>query len=338
VISLTRLNQHEPLLRPRTGLDWEANGILNPGVTIYNGSILLLYRAVGSDNVSRLGVATTTDGTTFSYPSEKPAFVPDPISKYETQGVEDPRITHIGNRYAVVYVAASINDSPETRLSGQVQWKTRVSLAFTDNFTDFERRGVILHSYNDKNAALFPVKWQEDGGEFYYLYHRRLPSIWLSRSQDLNTWEDVCHETCMIVQPNQSSWDNDRIGIGSQPIYTEYGWLVFYHGRSVEGIYRIGAFLADLQKPEQIFAKLPYPLLEPELEFEKKGLIPNVVFSCGAVEAGENFWVYYGGADFAVGGAYINKKALLDELLNNRLPASSIMNATPQPQTAGAAG
>lgn len=338
MISLTRLNPQEPLLRPRPEIDWEANGILNPGVTIYNGSILLLYRAVGSDNVSRFGVATTTDGNTFSYPSDQPVFVPDPISKYEERGVEDPRITHIDHRYAVVYVAASINEAPETQLNGHVQWKTRVSLTFTNDFSSFERRGVVIHSYNDKNAALFPVKWQEEGGEFYYLYHRRLPSIWLSRSQDLNTWEDVCHETCMIVQPNKSSWDNDRIGIGSQPIYTEYGWLVFYHGRDVHGVYRIGAFLADLEKPEQIFAKLPYPLLEPELQFEKEGFIPNVVFTCGAAEAGENYWVYYGGADFAVGGAYVDKKALLQELLNNRITPENIMNDSPAGQIVQLAG
>jgi predicted GH43/DUF377 family glycosyl hydrolase len=307
VISLTRLHPSEPLLKPRN-LDWEQNGILNPGVTIYDGKILLLYRAVGDDHVSRLGIATTTDGSTFEYMSDQPAYSPDPGSKYEERGVEDCRVTFINGQYAIVYVAASVNKT-DLRPNA-VDWKTRVSLAFTEDFKTFNRRGVILHSYNDKNAALFPVKW----GDYYYLYHRRHPSIWLSRSLDLNTWEDVCHETCMVVMPDGNSWDNDRIGIGSQPIYTEDGWLVFYHGRDNNGVYRLSAFLADLAKPEQVIAKLPYPLLEPELAFEKNGPIPNVVFTCGAVEAGENYWVYYGGADFAVGGAYINKNALLDEL------------------------
>lgn len=307
MISLQRLNSTEPLLKPRPH-DWEANGILNPGVTIHNGRILLLYRAVGSDHVSRFGVATTGDGVNFTYASDHPSFAPDPTSDYEERGVEDPRVTYIDGRYAIVYVAASVNRTPER--PNALDWKTRVSLAFTQDFTSFERKGVILHSYNDKNAALFPTRWGED----YYLYHRRHPSIWLSKSKDFNTWEDVCHETCMVVQPDPAGWDNDRIGIGAQPIATDDGWLVFYHGRDKTGVYRLGAFLADYAKPEIIVAKLPYPLIQPELAFEKNGEIPNVVFTCGAVEAGENYWVYYGGADFAVSGATINKKELLAEL------------------------
>ncbi len=222
----------------------------------------------------------------------------------------------MGDHYAVVYVAASLNKT-DIRPDAQ-DWKTRVSLAFTKDFQSFERKGVILHSYNDKNAALFPIKW--DG--HYYLYHRRHPSIWLSRSLDLNTWEDVCEETCIVIEPNTSGWDNDRIGIGSQPIYTEMGWLVFYHGRSKEGVYRLSAFMSDYHQPQKIIAKLPYPLLEPELPFECDGYIPNVVFTCGAIDGGDDFWVYYGGADHAIGGATINKQALLQELKNYLVPLS----------------
>jgi beta-1,2-mannobiose phosphorylase / 1,2-beta-oligomannan phosphorylase len=308
VIHLTRLNSSEPLLKPRQ-LDWETNGILNPGVTVYDGKILLLYRSVGTDGISRFGVATSTDGVNFDYASDQPVFSPDPSSTYEERGVEDPRITFIDGQYAIVYVAASINKT-DLRPNA-IDWKTRVSLAFTRDFKDFTRRGVIIHSYNDKNAALFPVKW----GEWYYLYHRRHPSIWLSKSQDLNTWEDVCETTCMVVTPDGNSWDNDRIGIGTQPIYTDEGWLVFYHGRDKQGVYRLSAFLADHQSPQNITAKLPYPILEPELPFEQNGTIPNVVFTCGAVEAGDHFWVYYGGADHAIGGAVIEKKVLLEELV-----------------------
>lgn len=307
MIELKRLNDHQPLLSPRN-LSWEQGGILNPGVTIHEGRILLLYRAVGNDHVSRFGVATTTDGVSFEYASDQPVFAPDPSSKYETQGVEDPRITFLGDKYAVVYVAASINKTEVQ--PNATDWKTRVSLAFTKDFSSFERKGVILHSYNDKNAALFPVKW----GDYYYLYHRRHPSIWLSKTLDFNTWEDVCDETCMVVTPQSDKWDNDRIGIGSQPIATEHGWLVFYHGRSRDGIYRLSAFLADYNHPNIILAKLPYPLIEPQLTFEKNGEIPNVVFTCGAVEAGNDYYVYYGGADFAVGGATVNKSAILAEL------------------------
>ncbi len=307
MIKLTRLHPSLPLLKPRP-INWEANGVLNPGVTLYDGKISLLYRAVGDDHVSRFGLATSTDGVSFTAASDTPVFAPDPMSKYEERGVEDPRITYLNGRYAIVYVAAAVNKT-DLRPNA-VDWKTRVSLAFTTDFREFERRGVILHSYNDKNAALFPTQW----GEHYYLYHRRHPSIWLSKTLDFNTWEDVCEGSCMVVEPDGNNWDNDRIGIGSQPLYTEDGWLVFYHGRDNAGVYRLSAFLTDYAKPQHIIAKLPYPLLEPELPFETNGPIPNVVFTCGAVEAGNAFWIYYGGADFSIGGAYIDKQALLTEL------------------------
>ena len=272
----------------------------------------MLYRAVGDDHISRLGIATTLDGVNFSFASDNPVFVPDPSSSYEERGVEDPRISYIDGKYAIIYVAASINKT-DLRPNA-IDWKTRVSLAWTKDFVSFERKGVILHSYNDKNAALFPVKWNERGEDYFYLYHRRYPSIWISKSRDLNTWEDVCNDSCLIVRPDSGSWDNDRIGIGSQPIYTEDGWLVFYHGRDNQGTYRLGAFLTDFYHPDKIIAKLPYPILEPVLPFEVNGPIPRVVFTCGAVEAGEDYWVYYGGADYAIGGATIKKYDLLQEL------------------------
>ncbi len=318
MVSLTRLHPTEPLLRPRN-LQWEQNGVLNAGVTIYNGQILLLYRAIGADGISRFGVATSGDGFKFKYASDYPAMSPDPQNMFEERGVEDPRITFIEGRYAIVYVAASLNRTDIRPMA--VDWRTRVSLAFTTDFKTFERHGVIMGSYNDKNAALFPTKFSTRNGDYYYLYHRRHPSIWLSRSFDFYTWEDVCRETCMVVQPNTMSWDNDRIGIGSQPLYTPDGWLVFYHGRDKSGIYRLSAFLADLAQPDKIIARLPYPLLEPALPFEINGVIPNVVFTCGAVDAGDYYWVYYGGADYALGGAYVSKPALLNELKQYATPA-----------------
>lgn len=90
--------------------------------------------------------------------------------------------------------------------------------------------------------------------------------------------------------------------------------------------------MADLEHPEITLAKLPYPILEPQLPFEVNGPIPNVVFTCGAVEAGEEFWVYYGGADFAIGGAYVNKRVLLDELKRYPLPAPITNGALPAHQ------
>lgn len=254
-------------------------------------------------------MATTGDGVTFGYASAEPFFEPDPNNDFEERGTEDPRITYLNGSYYIVYVGSSV-DPARTVLNHETYWRTRLSLAVTNDWERAERKGILFGNYDDKDGALLPELI--DGQ--YYLFHRRMPSIWLSRSADLRTWEDVCDEECRILQPNPSNWDNDRIGVGSPPIACELGWLVFYHGRNRDGTYRIGAFVTDRAHPDEIIFKLPYPLLEPELPFERNGQVPNVVFTCGAVEAGGNYWLYYGGADSSIGGATIPVQDLIAEL------------------------
>jgi len=56
------------------------------------------------------------------------------------------------------------------------------------------------------------------------------------------------------------------------------------------------------------------PILEPKEVWEKKGLVDNVVFTCGAVEIKEKIFIYYGGADDQIGVATIDKGEILREL------------------------
>ena len=39
------------------------------------------------------------------------------------------------------------------------------------------------------------------------------------------------------------------------------------------------------------------PILEPETDYEKKGIVNNVVFSCGAVVIENKLFFYYGAVD-----------------------------------------
>ena len=48
------------------------------------------------------------------------------------------------------------------------------------------------------------------------------------------------------------------------------------------------------------------PILEPELDWEINGHVPNVVFSCGHALLDDDLYVYYGGADRVIGVAAIN--------------------------------
>ena len=104
------------------------------------------------------------------------------------------------------------------------------------------------------------------------------------------------------------AWDGFKIGGGSQPIRTKYGWLLIYHGVDYSWIYRLGVLLVALDDPGQLLYRSPNPVLEPEESYElgdEGCYVPNVVFSCGAVpqvdkemlDDDDEVLVYYGAAD-----------------------------------------
>lgn len=113
-------------------------------------------------------------------------------------------------------------------------------------------------------------------------------------------------------------WDATRIGIGPPPIETPEGWLVIYHGvkTAVSGpIYRVGAALLDLERPNVVLRRTRSWLLGPEAPYERIGDVPNVVFPCGAVvlDNGE-IRLYYGAADTSVCVATSTVATILDVL------------------------
>ena len=166
---------------------------------------------------------------------------------------------------------------------------------------------------SDKNTCIFPKKIN---GKYVFL-HRVGISICINVVPDLkfekNKWLE--HDD-ILFGPRGDLWDNTKVGIAGPPIETEDGWLLIYHGVSNPGrIYKLGAALLDLEDPSIILARTDYPILEPEMTYEKSGgLMPNVVFSCGVITIKNNLFVYYGGADKVIGVATINLNRLLNSL------------------------
>ncbi|MDP2670977.1 MAG: glycosidase [bacterium] len=296
-----------PILSPSKKW-WEFKAVFNPGVALYNDKITLLYRAIGGDGLSRFGLATSQDGISFERAAE-PVFEGGIDSPYERLGVEDPRIVKIENTYYITYNAASVYPASEFKkvslapsLYHPAPWRFRPSLITTKDFRDFEHQGILL-SEDSKDATLFPEKI---AGKFALL-HRVYPNIYLSFSEDLKNWS----EKKVLLTPHKASWDSERVGAGSQPIKTEKGWVIFYHGVSEKHQYRMGLLVLDLADPGKIIFRSSEPILLPEESYERSGLTAEVVFTCGALEVGEEFFVYYGAADKCIGLATITKKQLL---------------------------
>lgn len=323
-IKLTRSDKN-PILSPISNPAhwWESRSVFNPGVVAHNGKIYLLYRALGQIHYSSFGLAILSDPTTVEKRSESPVYERDEKSIYEQFGVEDARIVPLDGTYYIVYNAPSIYPTGEKTVNAwdhmSVPWRIRCSLAKTDDFKSFKRLGVILPDVDSKDGVLFPEKINGQ----YVLLHRIFPDMWISFSDSITHFE----KGTVIAKTRAGKWDDERIGAGGVPIKTKLGWLNFYHGvtKSIPSIhdrgldghgfqYSLGILLLDLLDPRKILYRSEAPIFEPEMEYEKNGYVNNVVFTCGAIEWEDKYYVYYGAADTRIGVASISKKELLAEL------------------------
>jgi predicted GH43/DUF377 family glycosyl hydrolase len=87
---------------------------------------------------------------------------------------------------------------------------------------------------------------------------------------------------------------------------------VIYHGVDQNLVYCLGVALLDIDDPSKVLNRPKEPVLAPEEPWELVGDVPNVVFTCGTAERGDDYLIYYGGADRVIGLATANKQALLD--------------------------
>ena len=277
----------------------------NPGAVSSGEVIHMLYRGVNERNISSLGHATTTDGETIVDRSLEPALVP--VDPCEELGCEDPRITALDGRFYIFYTAYSRRGP-------------RVALASTTDFRSYERYGVVGPDYDDKDAALFP---QLIRGKFAVV-HRIEPNIELAFYDSIKQMERFSQnpysknylkriEANTIMKPKWK-WEEKKVGIGPPPIRTDAGWIVIYHGVDSNTVYRAGAALLDLENPFRVIARTPEPILEPEENFERVGVVPNVVFPEGAVVVKDDLKVFYGGADRICCVASVPMKLLIEAL------------------------
>jgi len=290
-----------PIISPNENNTWERAAVFNTAAIYENGEFHLFYRASDKPFVldtempcpenkftSVIGYAKSKDGINFERFDE-------PLIKcqgiQEAWGIEDPRITKIDDTYYMVYAAFGGRD-----------WQdVRVSLITSKNLKNWDERKILLPDEPNKDAALLSEKFN---GKFF-MFHRRMPSIWTAVSSDLNKWED---HKC-IMEPRKGKWDCKKIGIAGPPLKINDGWLLIYHGVDEDNVYRLGAALLDSSNPNKVIARQDEPILEPELYWERVGLVPNVVFSCGNCIVNDFLYVYYGGADTHIGvaGIELNK-------------------------------
>lgn len=246
--------------------------------------------------ISHLRLLSSSDGVHFSEdPNYPPLFGKGYLERF---GIEDCRVTQLGDTYYLTYTAVS--DSG-----------VGVGLQITKDWQHFESGGMILPPHN-KDCAIFEEKINGK----YYCLHR--PSskeiggnyIWLAESSDSRQWGN--HQC--LIKTRSGLWDSARVGAGAAPIRTAEGWLEIYHGANAEHQYCLGAFLMDLDDPSQVIARTVEPIMVPTEAYELSGFFGYVVFTNGHIIDGDQLTIYYGAADEFVCGAHFSIKEILNQL------------------------
>ncbi len=300
--SIFQRSAYNPILTPRD-MPFTAEAVLNPGATECNGQVVLLLRVEDTSGYSNIYIARSDNGEVDWDIEEKPFLKRgDPKYRYEKWGCEDPRITYLPDeqQYYIAYTAYS-------------GLGAAVALARTSDFQHIERLGLVM-SPNNKDACLFPRKF--DGR--WAMLHRPdaggVENIWIAYSPDLIHWGDP---KCVLAEGSGAAWDAIKVGAGPPPIETEYGWLLLYHG--VKGyagqlVYRTGAALLDKDKPHKLIARSPKAIMKATELYETTGLIPNVVFPTGILLRDDTLWIYYGAGDTCICLATVKLQDVLDNL------------------------
>ena len=99
---------------------------------------------------------------------------------------------------------------------------------------------------------------------------------------------------------------------------------MIYHGNNKAeaesgiGSYGAGMLLLDLDQPWMIRSS-GTQILAPEMEYERQGFVPNVLFPTGIIQQGDSLLTYCGAADTA---SCVLELGLADLLLSGSSPAS----------------
>ncbi len=319
---VVRRSQNNPLVAPIADKQWEARATFNPSPVKVGNITHILYRALGRPDalmtpagISTIGKALSLDGEHFQ--NRRQFIVPE--EPWEKYGCEDPRVTYFEGKCIVFYTA----------LGGMPfgPGNIKVACAISKDLEVIDEKHLVT-PFNAKAAALFP---ERINGKITVILtaHTDEPPARIAVAQcddlselwDLSFWEKW-HAELGDHTINPLRFDTDHVEVGSAPIKTKYGWLVFYsyiqnYFGGGERVFGIEAMLLDLNDPTKIVGKTKGPIMVPEEIYERYGMVPNIVFPSGAMlHKNGKIDIYYGAADTVCAKASLN----LDDLLSALIP------------------
>ncbi|MBO3663611.1 glycoside hydrolase family 130 protein [Microbacterium stercoris] len=259
-------------------------------------------------------------------------------------GVEDPRVTRIDalGLHVMTYVAyGPLGPRTAIAVSENLREWRRLGPAL---FRYDDALDMDLNLFHNKDTVFFPEPvTAPDGTESLAVLHRpmwdldetkagqgvRLPagitderqSIWISYVPLAAVRADIANlvlwEQHRFVAGPEFGFEALKIGGGPPPLRVPEGWLVLHHGVTGELAsafaqqqkvnYAAGALLLDGEDPSRVRDRTPEPLLAPETDDERSGIVPNVVFPTAIEEIEGRLFVFYGMADSKIGVALLER-------------------------------
>lgn len=259
-------------------------------------------------------------------------------------GVEDPRVTWVPSlgMHLMTYVAyGPLGPRLALAVSEDLTTWVRLGPVHFEYQPDLD---TDLNLFPNKDAVFFPEPVPgPDGDLAYAMLHRPMwdlgwiregeglhlpagvtddrPGIWISYVPAELVERDIAalvHQgRHRLVAMSEYPFEELKIGAGPPPIRVDEGWLLIHHGVSgaiAEGWepqqrvhYAAGAMLLDPADPARVLSRTPEPLMSPETDDEREGLVPNVVFPTAIEEVDGVRYVFYGMADSKIGVARLDR-------------------------------
>ncbi|UZK67791.1 glycosidase [Sphingomonas sp. M1-B02] len=237
-----------------------------------------------------------------------------PHASFQCYGVEDPRVSKVGDRWLMTTCSVS----PERHSTTLYSSTNGLDYVFEDIVLDHQNKDMLIFE-----GLVGGKYWAQTRplGDLYFAYPtgsewRAGPSINLATSLDALHWKPHREPG---IRPSAATVHTARMGGGTPPILTDRGWLTLWHGvepKEIVGIYRTYWSILDRDDPAKMVDTSHTPLLEanPELTrpLEDKMYVRDVVFTTGIVDAGHHYIVASGEADLACRITHIPKLALED--------------------------
>jgi predicted GH43/DUF377 family glycosyl hydrolase len=317
---------------------YAAAALMNPSVVaapdqsgIREGDVrfIMSMRAVGEGHISsvafREGIVRN-DGAFSLWPQQQVAMAVSLDDPAQAQAdMDDPVTVHrqadstISNSVIFPITEAQRNGLEDLRLvefthpDGRHEWMgtytaysglaIRSELLRTEDFRSFRLEPLKGRAARNKGMALFP---QCIDGRYRMIGRQDGKNLYLLSSDSLTDWDD---EGVLLMEP-RFPWEFVQIGNCGSPILCDKGWILLTHGVGAMRKYSIGAALLDRDDPTKVLARTECPILSAANE-DREGYVPNVVYTCGAMRAGETLFLPYAISDSAIRFASIGINDLL---------------------------